>query len=67
MKPGDVSKPFWTERGLHIIRLESGSEVKNKDEALEEARNMLNNKVFRERYNAWIKSLREKSFIEVRL
>jgi len=67
MKPGDVSKPFWTESGLHIIKLESRTEVKNKGEALEEARSMLNNKLFRERYNAWIKSLREKSFIEVRL
>ena len=67
MKPGDVSKPFWTENGLHIIKLESKTEVKNNDEALEEARNMLNNKIFSERYNAWVKSLREKAFIEVRL
>ena len=27
MKPGDVSKPFWTESGLHIIKLESRTEV----------------------------------------
>ena len=67
MKPGDVSKPFWTENGLHIIKLESRTEVKNNDEILQEARNMLNDKIFKERYNAWIKSLREKSFIEVRL
>lgn len=67
MKPGDVSKPFWTEAGLHIIKLESRTEVKNNDEILQEARNMLNDKIFKERYNAWIKSLREKSFIEVRL
>ena len=67
MKPGDVSKPFWTETGLHIIKLESRTEVKNNDEILQEARNMLNEKIFKERYNAWIKSLREKSFIEVRL
>jgi len=67
MKPGDVSKPFWTETGLHIVKLESRTEVKNNDEALEEARNMLNNKIFSERYNAWVKSLREKAFIEVRL
>jgi peptidyl-prolyl cis-trans isomerase SurA len=67
MKSGDVSKPFWTETGLHIIKLESRTEVKNNDEILQEARNMLNDKIFKERYNAWIKSLREKSFIEVRL
>ena len=28
MKPGDVSKPFWTESGLHIIKLESRAEAK---------------------------------------
>ncbi|MFZ2199131.1 MAG: peptidylprolyl isomerase, partial [Thermodesulfovibrionales bacterium] len=66
MKPGDISKPFWTDNGLHIIKLESSTEVKNKGESLEEARERLNNKLFREKYNAWIKSLREKSFIEVR-
>lgn len=67
MKPGDISKPFWTESGLHIIKLESRAAAKNKDEIWEEARRMLNNKIFMERYNLWIKSIREKSFIEVRL
>jgi len=67
MKPGDVSRPFWTERGLHIIRLESRTEPKSKEEVWEEAKKMLNNKIFTERYNLWIKSLREKSFIEVKL
>ncbi len=67
MKPGDVSKPFWTDSGLHIIKLESRTETKDKNEVLEEARNMLTNEIFRERYNAWIKSLREKAFIEIRL
>ena len=67
MKPGDVSKPFWTESGLHIIKLESRAEAKNKDEAREEAKNILINKIYAERFNAWIKSLREKSFIVVKL
>jgi peptidyl-prolyl cis-trans isomerase SurA len=67
MQQGDISKPFWTENGLHIIKLESRTEVRSKDEMREEARGKLNNKIFTERYNAWIKSLREKSFIEVRL
>ena len=67
MQPGDVSSPFWTESGLHIIKLESRIEAKDKDEQWEEAREMLNNKIFTERYNAWIKSLREKSFIDIRL
>ena len=67
MQPGDVSKPFWTESGLHIIKLESMSAARNKAEVSEEAGNMLRNKLFTARYNAWIKSLRENSFIDVRL
>jgi peptidyl-prolyl cis-trans isomerase SurA len=67
MKPGEISKPFWTESGLHIIKLVSRGDAKSKEEMLEEAKKMLNDKMFTERYNAWIKSLREKSFIEVRL
>jgi len=67
MQPGDVSKPFWTERGLHIIKLESRKGARNKGEVSEEAGNMLRNKLFTARYNAWMKSLREKSFIDVRL
>jgi peptidyl-prolyl cis-trans isomerase SurA len=67
MGPGDVSRPFWTDRGLHIIKLESRTEAKTNEEFWEEAKKMLNNKIFTERYEAWIKSLREKSFIEVKL
>ena len=67
MQPGDVSKPFWTESGLNIIKLESRSAAKNKDEVFEEAGNMLRNKLFTAKFNAWIKALRERSFIEVRL
>jgi len=67
MQPGDVSKPFWTESGLHIIKLESRAAAKSKDEIYEEAGNMLRNKLFTAKYNAWVKSLRQKAFIEVKL
>jgi len=67
MQPGDVSKPFWTDNGLHILKLESRSAAKNNTEIFEEAGNMLRNKLFTARYNAWMKSLREKAFIEVKL
>lgn len=67
MQPGDVSKPFWNGNDLHILKLESRSAPKNKNEIMEEAGNMLRDKLFTGRYNAWIKSLREKSFIEVKL
>jgi peptidyl-prolyl cis-trans isomerase SurA len=67
MKTGDVSKPFWTGTGMHIIKLEEQTSSKNAAELRENARKALNEKLFMERYNAWIKSLREQSFIDVRL
>ena len=67
MKPGDVSRPFWTERGLHIIRLDEKIAAKDKNEIRDEARKEVGNKIFIDRYNAWLKSLREKAFIEIKL
>jgi peptidyl-prolyl cis-trans isomerase SurA len=65
--PGDVSKPFWADGALHIIKLESKTSAKNRDEIKGEARGLMQEMAFNGKYSAWIKSLREKSFIEVRL
>lgn len=67
MNTGDVSQPFWTDRGLHIIRLEEKSDAKNIDEFREIARKRLFERRFREKYRDWIRSLRERAYIEVRL
>ncbi len=67
MKPGEVSSPFWTAGGLHIVQLAEKIGPKSADEIKEEARTAVINKAFTERYNAWMKSLREKAFIEIRL
>lgn len=67
MKPHEVSSPFWTDKGLHIIKLEEKLEHEDKNVALEQTRKMLKNKTYDEKYNTWIKELREKAFIEIRL
>lgn len=67
MKPGEVSVPFWTVRGLHIIKLDEIVTPKDQNEIKEEAKTAAANKVFGERYNAWIKALREKAYIEINL
>lgn len=67
MKPGDVSEPFWTQSGLHIIKLNEIAGARGQSELREDAKKELSNRVFTEKYNAWIKGLREKSFIEIRL
>jgi peptidyl-prolyl cis-trans isomerase SurA len=67
MKIGDYSMPFWTERGLHIIKLDEIVFAQNIDKTKEEVRKKLVEEQFTERYKSWIKSLREKAYIEVRL
>lgn len=67
LKPGETSAPFWTDRGLHIIKLDEKVDAKSRAEVVEEAKKTLTNKIYVEKYNSWIKGLRENSFIEVRL
>jgi peptidyl-prolyl cis-trans isomerase SurA len=67
MSVGDVSKPFWTARGLHIIKLEEKVDAKNMDEFRESVKKKLFEKKFDEEYRNWLRGLREKSFVEVRL
>jgi peptidyl-prolyl cis-trans isomerase SurA len=57
LKPGDMSKPFRTEKGVHIIKLE---DIKSVREVLAEER-------LTEAYADWLRGLREKAFIEIRL
>lgn len=64
---GEVSEPFWTERGLHIIKLEEKMDGKNTDQLRESVKKKLFEKRFEEEYRNWIRSLRERAFVEVRL
>ncbi|OGW44552.1 MAG: hypothetical protein A2Y66_00445 [Nitrospirae bacterium RBG_13_41_22] len=67
MKAGDFSIPFWTEKGLHIIKLEEKMSSQTTDEVRDDVRKQLNEDQFLERYRSWIRGLREKAHIEVRL
>lgn len=67
MKTNEVSDPFWTDKGLHIIKLDEKIEYEDQGAMVEQIRKMLQNKAYDEKYNAWIKQLREQSFIEIRL
>ncbi|MBI5187900.1 MAG: peptidylprolyl isomerase [Nitrospirae bacterium] len=67
MKAGDFSIPFWTERGLHIIKLDEKVSAQNIDEVREDVRKQLTENQFLEVYRSWVKGLREKAYIEIRL
>ena len=66
MKAGDYSMPFWTEKGLHIIKLDEIVFAQNTDK-VKEVQKKLAEEQFAERYKSWVKGLREKAYIEVRL
>jgi peptidyl-prolyl cis-trans isomerase SurA len=67
MNVGDFSMPFWTAKGLHIIKLEEKVSAQNIDKVREDVRKQLTEEQFSEKYKSWIKGLREKAYIEVRL
>jgi peptidyl-prolyl cis-trans isomerase SurA len=67
MKTGDVSKPFWTERGLHIIKLDENVPAQSPAEIKETIRRYLVEEKFVEKYRSYVKGLRDKARIEIRL
>lgn len=67
MHVGDVSVPFWTDRGLHIIKLEERISAKSDDERYETIRAQLEEEAFADRYRSYMKGLRENARIEIRL
>lgn len=67
MNVGDVSIPFWTEKGLHIIKLDEKIPAQNIDEVRENVRKQLTEDKVLEAYKSWIKDLRTKAYIVIRL
>ncbi len=67
MNVGDVSMPFWTDRGLHIVKLEERVATKTSEEQRSSIRARLEEEAFAEKYRSYMKGLRERARIEVRL
>lgn len=67
LEVGQVSEPFWTDNGLHIIKLEEKFTAKSNEQIKEDIRQQLLEIKFAEKYRDYIKSLREKARIDIRL
>ena len=68
LDPGEMSEPFETSSGWHIIRLEDVREADRTTEALRaEAREMLFQQKAEEEIERFLRSLRSESFVEIRL
>jgi peptidyl-prolyl cis-trans isomerase SurA len=64
---GEVSAPFWTDKGLHIVQLEEKVNPENVTEYREIAKKKIFEKKFSEEYRNWIRGLREKAYVDMRL
>jgi len=66
LKVGEISRPFWTEKGLIILKVEDRMGGMTVEEAKKVIRQQLEAKRFEELYRAWLKGLREKYHIEIK-
>ena len=67
MKKGDVSSPFWSENGIHILMVNEVIALKTPAELREAVKQNLLNDKFSAGYKNWLKGLRERAYIEIKL
>ena len=67
LKIGEVSKPFWSPFGLHIVKLEERIEGEGFDKVKDKIKETLFEKAFESKYLKWKSGLKEKAFIEIKL
>ncbi len=67
MKSGEVSKPFWSSVGLHIVKLEDRTEGSEVKKIRDEIKGILFEEAFKLKLEEWVKKLREEAYIEIKL
>ena len=66
LKPGEVSEPFKTDRGMHIVLLENARIYNNAAELKQAVKDKLFAEKFEKDYKAWIKGLRQRAYVEIK-
>ncbi|GBE39718.1 MAG TPA: hypothetical protein ENG75_00155 [Nitrospirae bacterium] len=67
LQEGEVSRPFWSSAGLHIVKLEDTVPALEAEGVRNRIKETLFQKAFRSKYEDWLKTLREKASIEMNL
>ena len=69
MKPGDISKPIKSSLGFHIIALDEVIPPRPRDltEVENQIKSILYKKRTEEHYHKWLRELKKKAFIEIKL
>lgn len=69
LRPGEVSPPFRSSLGWHLFRLESRESLEG--QRLEQARQQIRDILYREKYearlDAWLKDIKGRAIIDIRL
>jgi peptidyl-prolyl cis-trans isomerase SurA len=69
LRPGEVSRPYRSQIGYHIFRLESKETLEG--EALQRVRQQVREILYRDKYDArmeaWLKEIKQRAIIEVRM
>ncbi|HET6421096.1 MAG TPA: peptidylprolyl isomerase [Geobacteraceae bacterium] len=68
LKPGEISEPFATQSGIHVVKLESRShgELKPFENVKGEIADLLYKKKSEERFNQWLADLRKNALVDYR-
>ncbi len=64
---GEVSKPFWSPAGLHIIKLEDRVEGGSLEKVRDKVKEIIYQQTFESNYNSWRTGLRENAYVEIKL
>jgi peptidyl-prolyl cis-trans isomerase SurA len=67
MKIGDISEPFWSKSGIHIIKLNDKREFKSQQEIRDFVKKKMSEEKLDKQYKNWVKTLRERAYIEIKL
>ncbi|MCE5195319.1 MAG: peptidylprolyl isomerase [Nitrospiraceae bacterium] len=67
MNVGDISEPFWTANGLHIVKLQEKIEQLSGTALKDKAKSRLYEIYFVQKYKNWLRGLRDNSSIETKL
>jgi peptidyl-prolyl cis-trans isomerase SurA len=66
LKKGEVSEPFWSPAGLHIIKIEDRIE-RGIENVRDKIKTTLFNNAFETKFHEWGAGLREKAYVEIKL
>lgn len=62
---GQIAEPMMTEHGVYIFKLDGVCFKKDSEQLKNYVRNLLEDERFKKEYKLWVKSLRQKAYIEI--